>query len=128
MRSQPALSTMNHVLYEGKRGSSVRLTIRKPTDGPFNKAHLEDLMANLCKGSKAHIEMHLRKDWSLVADHKFITLITTSRSSLDLSELKEVKTLLMELGNSRKKFKLNFKYEPLQRESIVADDVDGASR
>ncbi|XP_063602670.1 uncharacterized protein LOC134778734 [Penaeus indicus] len=124
--SQPALFTMNHILFEARGDSSVKLTIRKPTSGPISEAHMKDVMNVLGDRKAVLVDLHLREDWSLVADKKIISVTTSTRSSFDVSNLNEVLTLLSTRGNPDKRLRLYFKYESPQHEST--DSSDEATR
>ncbi|ROT64919.1 putative NACHT, LRR and PYD domains-containing protein 12 [Penaeus vannamei] len=122
--SQPKLSTMNHILYEGREDSSVKLTIKKPTSGLINKTHLEDITDVLGDKKIVQVDLQLRDDWCLVTDQKIIRVTTTSRSSFDMSNLNEVVTFFMAHGNP--KLKLYFKTKSQQHESTST--INEASR
>lgn len=122
--SQPKLSTMNHILYEGREDSSVKLTIKKPTSGLINKTHLEDITDVLGDKKIVQVDLQLRDDWCLVTDQKIIRVTTTSSSSFDMSNLNEVVTFFMAHGNP--KLKLYFKTKSQQHESTST--INEASR
>lgn len=124
MGSQPKLSTMNHILYEGREDSSVKLTIKKPTSGLINKTHLEDITDVLGDKKIVQVDLQLRDDWCLVTDQKIIRVTTTSSSSFDMSNLNEVVTFFMAHGNP--KLKLYFKTKSQQHESTST--INEASR